>query len=219
MFGYCADRESAIIETESNNQPYDVAVSLGDLCQVAWQLSHHNLRGAAFPFDWLITPFESLYSFLMIEGANFIARENLVVVYGEIPHIEDSFYRIKFLHDFSMSPVVLENYDDIKKKYDRRIKRFFELLHSNKKVLFIRRGITYEQACRLENFFNTYYPNLNYTILAVGSTEEMNHDWKLEKVRNFYLGEFGWQGHPDAWIKILNHFPIRSPSGEEKALD
>ena len=102
MVGYRADLEGYILETNNDKRPYDIVISLGDMCQVAWQLSHHNLRGPAFPFDWVITPFDSLYLFLMHEGFGFLDRDNLVVVHDEIPHIEDSLYRIKLLHDFEM---------------------------------------------------------------------------------------------------------------------
>ena len=62
------------------------------------------------------------------------------------------------------------------------------MLHSNEKILFIRRGISYQQAFILDDLLHTSYPNLNYAILAVGSTEEMNQNWGLERVKNFYLG-------------------------------
>lgn len=47
---------------------YDEVVSLGGHCQVAHQLKVHNLRYHAYPFDYVITPYEGLAPFLVYQG-------------------------------------------------------------------------------------------------------------------------------------------------------
>jgi hypothetical protein len=192
------------------------------MCQVAFQLAAHNRRSAAFPFDWVITSFDSIYAFLANEGAFFLDSDKVVFIDNRpIPQLEDgppvffvteTVYHFQFLHDFELSPNFMKDYGTIKEKYDRRIKRLLDVLHSNKKVLFIRRGITYQQAILLDDLLHTRYPQLNYTILALDSTEEIKYNWNLERVKNFYLREcipMRWDGDPEAWLEILNCFPIK----------
>ncbi len=213
---------------QAEERPYDLVIGLGDMCQVAFQLSTHNQTFATFPFDWVLTPFESLYSFLASEGAFFLDIDKLIFVTGKpsylnatMTYIEDTVYHIQFLHDFALSPDFLKNYYGIKAKYDRRLKRLLNELHSTKKILFIRRGISYQQAILLDNLLHNLYPQLTYTIVALDSTEEIKQDWKLGRVKNLYLRELSpwqWYGDTQAWLEILSQFPIK-PCSKKVVID
>lgn len=124
----------------------------------------------------------------------------------------DTTYNIQLLHDF-YAPNYLQNYFEVKAKYDRRIKRFFDLMLSNKKILFVRLGLTREQTEHIDYIIHALYPSLNYTLLVLNSDEQYTHDadWGLERVRNFYLRQtfpYFWSGDTLAWTEILSQFPV-----------
>lgn len=198
-------------------QPYDEVVSLGTKCQVAIQIEHNGIRKLAYPFDWLVSPFDSLTSFIINDGTHFLDRDKLDykgVYPGNPPyhHVEDTHYGFIILHEL-LGPDAVENYTQVKTKYKRRIERLFNLLQSDKKVLFIRTSITREEAIYLDNVLHTKYPQLEYTLLALNNTEDFKTEWKLPRIRNFYLPiePANWEGDYARWKEILSHFNVTPP--------
>lgn len=189
---------------------YDEAVSLGSMCQVAHQLQANGIRHHAYPFDWIITPADGLIRFITHKGEGFLELENLA--FGELWANTnfivtiDTVYGFKILHDFYVP--FEESYAPVKEKYDRRKERFFKLLKSNKKVLFIRTYLSREQAELLDHALRKFYPKLSYTILALNETEE---NWGLERVKNFQLHQIPnvWSGDPARWKEILSQFKVK----------
>lgn len=202
----------------ADGNKYDEVVSLGYGCQVAWQLETHGYRKTAYPFDWFHTSFDSLIRFMQNKGDLFFAWDKISVL-GPYPgdstrlHIVDLLYGIHSYHDFIAMPA-MGNHLEVKAKYDRRIKRFFELLHSDKKVLFVREGFSRAQVEQLDDFIHTLYPHLFYTILAVSDNEEFHQDWGVKRIRNFYLQQkaWDWKGDFARWKEILSHFHVKQSS-------
>lgn len=200
---------------EAKVETYDQVVGLGYSCQVAWQLEANNLRTLASPFDWFHTPFEGLLLFIYSKGEHFLDL-NQIQVLGPYPgdpsklHVIDLHYNIISYHDFTSTPP-LENYNEIKTKYERRTKRFFELLMSKKKVLFVRQESTREQIEFLDYVLHRFYPNLNYTILALNNTDDYKKDWGLERVKNFHIPHqhINWQGDYERWKEVLSQFSVQ----------
>ncbi len=201
---------------------YDEAVSLGTACQSAWQLEANGMRKLAYPFDWLITPFDSLVSFITCRGVNFLDKDKLAVVEvlpgnPSMLHIVDLLYNIHSIHDFYGPD--MSNYDAVKAKYDRRIKRFFNLLDSNKKILFVRVQISRSEAEEIDRLFQTFYPKLRYTLVAVSEDPNAQFDWGLERVKNFYMQQIpgDWAGNHEKWETILSQFPVKPASKSRRA--
>lgn len=200
---------------------YALVIGLGDLCQVPHQLSVHKLRTAAFPFDWAITSFESLYQFIANEGVCFLDSDKIVFVNhpsdyhaNATSYIEDTVYHIQLIHDFELNENYMQDYEKIKSKYDRRVKRLIDALHSDKKILFVRRSMNFEQAVLLDELLHTNYPQLNYTLVALNNSEESLHDWGLQRVRNFRLRDlipYEWWGHNGDWAAALSQFRLKDP--------
>ena len=118
-------------------RPYDEFVSLGTACQTAWQLKINLKRNTAYPFDWLITPCDALISFIENEGKGFLEKENLEILEplshdSTILRVIDNAYKIIFLHDFF--PPSNSKLEEVKRKYEKRTQRFFNLLNSDKKI-------------------------------------------------------------------------------------
>jgi hypothetical protein len=217
---------SCLQAREESQRKFNVAISLGEVCQPAGHLHASGLRRRSFPFDWLITPFEGLMRFIANEGKGFLKKENLlfnVSVYG-VPGVAfDAYYCIYPVHALKYSmknssggikkydEVVVNDFDGIKATLERRIERFFDVLRSNKKVLFVRLGITYKEALRLDELLHTRYPRLDYVILALDDTHEMRYDWGLKRVRNFYIKRPSkFDSHGEDWKRIFALFPFEN---------
>ena len=199
-------------------QFFDEVISLGYECQVAWQLETNGLRKYAYPFDWFRTSFESLMAFIKNKGEHFFEIDKICIIapyLGHITyfHVQDLIYGIHSFHDFLVTPP-LANYEMVKAKYDRRIERFFKVLESNKRVLFVREGLSREQTEELDRLLKDLYPALSFTILAVSDREEFKEDWGSQTIRNFYLKQkpLDWQGDYSRWKEILSNFVIQHDS-------
>lgn len=206
-----------VIHVAADEHQYDEAVSLGYSCQVSWNLENNSRRTFAYPFDWFRTPFDSLTAFIKNAGAEFFDFDKLNVIGpypGDIPyfHVIDLVYGIESFHDFFVTPP-LWNYQYIKDKYDRRIKRFFSLLNSQKRVLFVRQDCTREQAEFLDQLLHDLYPNLSYNLLVVADDDEFLNDWGLERIKNYYIKNVvDWHGDVERWQEVLNNFSVTPPS-------
>ncbi|MCE2983350.1 MAG: papain-like cysteine peptidase [Parachlamydia sp.] len=141
---------------------YDEAVSLGCLCQVAQQLNLNGIRHQSYPFDWIVTHAEGPTRFIANQGAGFLdldqitlgekwANTNFIIAY-------DHLYNFILLHNFNIP--FHASYVPIKDQFDKRIRRFFQLLQSDKKILFVRLVITQEEAELLDHVLQTCYPTL-----------------------------------------------------------
>lgn len=214
------------LNIEGRLQQYDEVVSLGYSCQVAWQLETNGIRRLAYPFDWFHTSYESLIAFINNKGAHFLDLDKINVG-GPYPGdpsrllVKDLLYGIISYHDFLATPP-MSNYADIKYKYDRRTKRFFNLLQSNKRVLFVIQDALKSQVENLDYLFHMLYPKLAYTILAVNSHEEYCSPWGNARIENFYLPQIpgDWMGNFGVWTEILSKFTVihsstRRPPGEQ----
>ena len=121
---------------ELEHKKFNVAISLGEVCQPAWYLRESHLRKQSFPFDWLITPFEGLLQFISNEGDFFLEKENLLfnvkssIVPNEVDgSVLENLYGFYLYHDFdfekdekikTFNETCVQNYDTIKNKYQRR---------------------------------------------------------------------------------------------------
>ena len=211
---------------DSKSRKFDIAISLGEVCQTAGNLSANGLRLQSFPLDWLVTPSEGLIKFIAYEGYNFINVENLlfnVFTFAGSGGVCDIYYGIFFYHDFlyslkrnpqgnligikKLAGVELKNYAEVKAKFDRRIARFFEVLHSDKKVLLVRLGMSYQDAILLNDLLHNKYPHLDYLLVVLDNTEEIKTDWGLERVKNFYIERQSTFGtNMEDWKNILSQF-------------
>lgn len=209
----------------ASSRKYDETVSLGSACQSAWQLEVNEVRKWAYPFDWLVTSFDGLVAFIMNRGEGFLERDNLEVVEvlkGDslsFLHVVDRKYDFHSIHDFFFPDMY--NYDKVKDKYERRIQRFFALLESDRKILFVRTQISRNEATYLDSLLHRLYPHLEYTLVAVSGDPDAQMDWGLERVRNFYMQQTqgDWQGDYQKWKEILSQFSVKPakrkrPDGE-----
>lgn len=158
-------------------------ISLGPTCSVAYQLQKLNMKKESLPFDWIRC--NSITVVLDLIKNNFQGFfDDLTHVKDDdkFPFINDSdeqfdnirdmktkIYKSKqvgFFHDFKEEISL----DDVKEKYDRRIKRFYEKIRN--KSTFIRDDIYFK------NSNIPYYNKLNEIL------KEFNNDNQLILIIN-----------------------------------
>ncbi len=156
-------------------------VSVGQVCPVAKAIRHFNLRKEAYPFDWIVAPYDALYSAIQSDFKYFLESSSLSLRLPDRYGVLD-YYGFHFVHDFpAITPndafakeigdghitggVLQDNWKDfiptVQEKYQRRIDRLRALLLSNEKVYLIRYSdITQEQTIQLRNLLRKKIHNL-----------------------------------------------------------
>jgi hypothetical protein len=181
---------------------YDVAISLGERCEVAHQLNEHGYRTLSYPFDWIITPFSALCQLLERDFASFLNRDDLRLP-EECPCIVDSM-GLNFYHDFPITESFLSEYEPVKEKYDRRIARFREVLESGDRVAFVRMELSRDEAQQLRDLIRRKFPGLDFVLIAVNERPHEMEEWGLDQVRNFSIeGVEGWYGNTAAYGEVF----------------
>lgn len=116
---------------------FENIVSLGFFCGVAETIQKVGLRKKSYPFDWVISnEFEKVVS--LIEN-DFKGWLNLKFLYQSKDHREQYTnieYNISFFHDFDKYTSLDQQISNVRKKYEKRINRFYEDI--KKPTLFIR---------------------------------------------------------------------------------
>ena len=136
-------------------------ISLGPTCSVAYQLQKLNLKKESLPFDWIRcnsiinvldlikNNFQGFFDDLAYvrndEKFPYISEDDSSISekFDNLKDMETKIYKSKhigFFHDFKDGVSI----DEVKEKYDRRIKRFYEKIKN--KSTFIRDEIHFKNA-------------------------------------------------------------------------
>lgn len=132
----------------------EIYIPIGTNCSIASYLRHIGYRKEAFPFDWTVTPIQSAIELINNGFEDFFKKENLVfleptnrLLFKEngidvqvseeiITPVYDKRYNILFVHDFSEN--AQEEYELVKEKYMKRIKRIKDVLEDKTiKISFV----------------------------------------------------------------------------------
>jgi hypothetical protein len=189
---YVAFKDGFNFEGELNlNKPY-LFVSLGCNCWPALAMRAHELRGTAFPFDWLLTPDNiGLVTCLNEKFNNFWNKSYLIRCvnsFTRIPtDIENNYYNFRFTHDWPFNHQVnneryKEQLESMEIKYTRRIARFESLKNFTGKVFFLRSfqvdpnyqgeyGWNKEKAQNLQNSLRRFFPELDFILVILSYTD------------------------------------------------
>lgn len=133
---------------------YDFVCSLGPDCGCAGHLIKNRLRRESYPLDWLGTWTLSMTRVAEIvrdEFADFLKLENISSIPPPKPvqtpdgvlddthhaWCGDNALHIVIPHDFPIDRPIEESYPDVRRKYDRRIERFYRTMRSSKRVLMV----------------------------------------------------------------------------------
>ena len=128
---------------------YDFVCSVGHYCATAMYLRRHYLRRMSGPLDWVgrgVNGFETHMTLVCSDFKGFLQKESLVVRqnrrHPEIDDLTHDYYLdngtgMYVFHDFPSGIPLDESYPEVRRKYDRRIDRFYATVRSSKRTLFV----------------------------------------------------------------------------------
>lgn len=177
---------------------YQHIISLGHFCAVASELDKLGFREASLPFDWIISPLDSVIDLINNNFEDFL-NPDLLYRDSKRPYIVlNKRYNIAFYHDFKESIPIEEQVSYVQKKYDRRISRFYEYI--NEKTLFVR----YIETKQEYEYISENYDSFLGLLRRTNSENDLiliSKDIKGEKLYTVY--EHGKKrGSPQRFVKI-----------------
>lgn len=111
-------------------------ISLGFFCDLALEIERLGYRDGSYPFDWCISKdWVGLQNAITGYFKNYLEYDAMAQS-KEDPTNYKNDYNIQFFHDFTKYKKLEKQLSDVQKKYDRRIKRFYESI--KEPTLFIR---------------------------------------------------------------------------------
>lgn len=225
------------IKKKSKKNIYDIIYSIGYNCACASNLNRFHLRKTSGPFDWLYkASFEQRYEILINDFANFLNKDDLEKMEKNSDAIKEDeycdYYRNKannliFLHDFPVGKSLDVSFDEVKQKYNRRIKRFIENVSSKKQVLLVWYALGMKTNPETILMLHQQYCkklNKNVDLLFIENDETMNNAnnleyYKLAENIFVYKGYFWHEGEHEfgnyelckrvfSDFKLKNHWPF-----------
>ena len=104
---------------------FENIISMGCACGVACSMIKYGLRSCVGPFDWYVSDFSSLLHFMETDFTDFLNRKHIKI--SERPNEfydekYDCYFANDVIYDFS------EEWEEIYEKYQRRIKKFSQMI-------------------------------------------------------------------------------------------
>jgi hypothetical protein len=197
-----------------------IYIPLGSSCVPGLRLNECSLRLAAYPFDWLISPFDAVYATIEEDFSRFFTGLELV---PDASGAKDSYGHL-FIHDWRIkehpsvdlaevdwvpSNTIIGDWQEylplIREKYKRRIERFEHVLNSERNIVFVRYNeIDKESSIKLRDLIRNKYPNLKFVLVVVKFDPEFVEPWDIEHIKNFSIE------HNDCenWVKIFKQVAL-----------
>jgi len=123
---------------------FDEVISLGGNCDSAQHWRRYSGREYAFPFDFWVTPFESVDRLITERFAHVFLNQNMAVI-DSGDNIMCRRYGVGHVHDFPRLPSIKVDQKKIfefcvsnQEKYAALAKRFFDACRPGRRILFIR---------------------------------------------------------------------------------
>lgn len=196
---------------DTNKEAFDLVCSLGGNCMAASQLQQRGLRNFSLPFDWLYMidyePIPNLINSFKNNFSNFILKEDFRhVPLEEMPytaHKDRVLYqnmktKYFFLNHFDKKLDVDSEFEKVKEKIERRIKRFLYCVNNSDKILFLLSHsffIENQPYIDFYNFLKEFYPNKEIYIKVVQfNSNEPSFEFdngklkiiRIERKNNYY---------------------------------
>lgn len=159
-------------------------ITLGYDCSTAATLKSLDLRKYSLPFDWIVSDAKKLIECISENFINF--HKNLIINESNTRVID--YYGFQFPHDypniesndidnvgegvFSENKILdgWENFIELNlEKYNRRIKRFNDILNSNDDIIVLYRG-NLENVYLFQNLFINKYKKNNVKFVVATNT-------------------------------------------------
>ena len=194
----------------SGAMKFEKILSLGHACDAAHQIRRHFHQTEAYPFDWLTTPLSGLMQLIENDFALFLDEGHLTPA-GK--YLCETKYGVRFLHEFPDPNRFRENLDEVRAKYQRRIQRWWSVMESGGRLLFVRSeqfvnaaNVTEEKARALLKVLQQKYLKIKVHLLVLNpvaaSIPVINEDnlWLLPLKPP---EPWEWSGDDAAWSEVF----------------
>lgn len=156
-----------------------VYISIGNACNVKYQIDKHKNKIETLFFDWLMTSMNSVIEILSCNDINKILYFDNIIRNINTPFNSDKSCIIIKSLDFceSIHDVSREFTDndilEFINKYKRRFNRIIEYIKSDEKIYFIRNGgiDDYSRQKFIETIFKIN-PNCNFVLIVIDNNSE-----------------------------------------------
>ncbi|HZB90347.1 MAG TPA: DUF1796 family putative cysteine peptidase [Stellaceae bacterium] len=209
-------------------RPFSRVISIGGVCQVAWQIERHFGFRTTSPFDWLVTPLAAIDKILADDGAEF-GRD--VVVSGDTAVCRH--YGVAYHHEFprddARRPIVSDQtLTACRQKLRHKYEKFCSALSDQRPTLFIRMlghlksgalserdpdPVTTEDLNTLAASLERRFPRLPFAIAYVYQREFTRNRYDKAaldpRIHSFllpYQPQDDWQGDATNWAKLFRRF-------------
>lgn len=166
---------------------YDEVISIGSNCGPGLSLRNLKLKKETYPFDWVRSNSKIIYDVLvngknkyLMFGNNNISNDHYLknlhsFTNKNFNNSHINYYGQHFTHYTNITTT------ELKIKFDNYLDRFFNLLSSDKNVLFIHSNeeyiyhkksrddkiILYEYLCKINDIIIEKYPDLKFEIINI----------------------------------------------------
>lgn len=208
-----------------NDHP--IFISLGDDCCISYNFQKLGLKTNTYPFDWIQTPdinmlslliqnnFKDLFSNLILDGSNLAPlilddwnEEKRIII--KLKNIK---YNINFNNDLaSLIYSQRLSLNDIKKKYKKRIKKFYTIMKDDNKYKKLFRIGKLSEISELSNLNNIFKSKgfTNYSIYFVPNNLNITND--MDYIPIIDISEIdnkneNWKKNHYNWHNIFNAPP------------
>ena len=179
-------------------------ISLGQDCDVAFQLRMHGEENVAHFFDWLSTPVDGLIKILDADFDVFYPDHLTLDTSATPHHVVDRVTKVRFYHQFPLHngnvlPNFLICYDNFITKFRFLAQRFRSYIIGGP-VTLVRRGVSVVEAERLEDAFFHRFPGADTRFLYI--VDGPNHFTTRHGTSRSIKGGSSL-GDPIAWWEAL----------------
>jgi len=155
---------------------YDLAIPIGGACSATEAMRKAGLQWATLPLDWTGGPtFREKVDLICADFARWMTKSGMhplpAAKFSREVFMKDDVLGFTFNHDFSFGVPFDEDYERVKAKFDRRIRRLYELIRGAKRVLLVWIGVPISKEVPKEDFaycrelFGRKWPGKTFDIL------------------------------------------------------
>lgn len=190
------------------------AISLGARCDTAFQIKRSGFGRSGYPLDWIKSAqFQAVTKLIEIRFKGFFALEDLD---RRGDYVANKRWGFHYIHDFVKDD--LSTFEQVKVKFDRRIKRFLEVLDGTDPIAFIRHDSANEkEILELDQVLQRFYPQLPYKIVLINRSLAFAKLSEMGRISSYLMPGpdpmFRWQGDDSSWDKVFSHLLLKPQEG------
>jgi len=207
-------------------QGYDKYISLGNNCEVSFQIRRLLGWDVAYYFNWLITPLDSLIRIISNDFTDSLKIEKLNLDFSSEMVVDTMYnisYHFPFQHisfDGSIQKFLGHVHRELQAKMNYLKNRFYQICSSEHNVLYIIKTDDRDAKAKIVNFqamLKKKFPAHKFDILAVmrDDTFENIGDWNIPGIFNRYVSFFAPCDQADKadeknWDSLFQEFPLKT---------